>query len=85
MPSVQNPHQCEYSESPEQPEAWIPHRHQENPGSEDMYWLISWDGFMKSLPVLPDLSGGASNHGISLEEIPVERRQKFLDRQKKMK
>ncbi|XP_037537374.1 retinal guanylyl cyclase 2 [Nematolebias whitei] len=27
----------------------------------------------------------ASNHGISLDEIPVERRQKFLDRQKKMK
>uniref|UniRef100_A0AAQ6IQU5 Guanylate cyclase n=1 Tax=Anabas testudineus TaxID=64144 RepID=A0AAQ6IQU5_ANATE len=54
-------------------------------GSEDTYWLMGQDGFTKPLPVPPDLSGGASNHGISLDEIPVERRQKFLDRQKKMK
>ncbi|XP_019963441.1 retinal guanylyl cyclase 2-like [Paralichthys olivaceus] len=51
-------------------------------GSEDTYWLIGQDGFTKPLPVPPDLTGGASNHGISLDEIPVERRQKFLDRQK---
>uniref|UniRef100_A0A4W6BJ88 Guanylate cyclase n=1 Tax=Lates calcarifer TaxID=8187 RepID=A0A4W6BJ88_LATCA len=54
-------------------------------GSEDTYWLIGRDGFTKRLPVPPDLTGGASNHGISLDEIPVERRQKFLDRQKKTK
>ncbi|XP_029381869.1 retinal guanylyl cyclase 2-like [Echeneis naucrates] len=54
-------------------------------GSEDTYWLIGRDGFIKPLPVPPDLTGGASNHGISLDEIPFERRQKFLDRQKMMK
>uniref|UniRef100_A0AAQ5YP74 Guanylate cyclase n=1 Tax=Amphiprion ocellaris TaxID=80972 RepID=A0AAQ5YP74_AMPOC len=54
-------------------------------GTEDTYWLMGRDGFDKPLPVPPDLTGGASNHGISLDEIPVERRQKFLDRQKKMK
>ncbi|XP_054609222.1 retinal guanylyl cyclase 2-like isoform X2 [Dunckerocampus dactyliophorus] len=54
-------------------------------GSEDTYWLVGRDDFNKPLPIPPDLMGGASNHGISLDEIPVERRQKFLDRQKKMK
>ncbi|XP_023287196.1 retinal guanylyl cyclase 2-like [Seriola lalandi dorsalis] len=54
-------------------------------GSEDTYWLTGRDGFTKHLPVPPDLTGGASNHGISLDEIPVERRQKFLERQKMMK
>ncbi|KAG7232656.1 hypothetical protein INR49_008236 [Caranx melampygus] len=54
-------------------------------GVEDTYWLMGRDGFTKPLPVPPDLTGGATGHGISLEEIPVERRQKFLDRQKKMK
>uniref|UniRef100_A0A8D3CUY6 Guanylate cyclase n=1 Tax=Scophthalmus maximus TaxID=52904 RepID=A0A8D3CUY6_SCOMX len=54
-------------------------------GTEDTYWLMGRDGFTKPLPVPPDLLGGASNHGISLDEIPVERRQKFLDRQKKNK
>ncbi|KAM4611679.1 retinal guanylyl cyclase 2-like [Polymixia lowei] len=54
-------------------------------GVQDTYWLIGRDGFTKPLPVPPDLTGGASNHGISLEEIPVDRRQKFLDRQKKNK
>ncbi|XP_028297688.1 LOW QUALITY PROTEIN: retinal guanylyl cyclase 2-like [Gouania willdenowi] len=54
-------------------------------GSEDTYWLIGREGFDKPLPVPPDLIGGASNHGISLDEIPVERRQKFLDRQKNIK
>uniref|UniRef100_H3CB04 Guanylate cyclase n=1 Tax=Tetraodon nigroviridis TaxID=99883 RepID=H3CB04_TETNG len=52
-------------------------------GAVDTYWLVGRDGFDKPLPVPPDLTGGASNHGISLDEIPVERRQKFLDRQKK--
>uniref|UniRef100_A0A8D3C601 Guanylate cyclase n=1 Tax=Scophthalmus maximus TaxID=52904 RepID=A0A8D3C601_SCOMX len=47
-------------------------------------WCLG-HGFTKPLPVPPDLLGGASNHGISLDEIPVERRQKFLDRQKKNK
>ncbi|XP_041840656.1 retinal guanylyl cyclase 2-like [Melanotaenia boesemani] len=54
-------------------------------GTEDTYWLMGRDGFDKPLPTPPDLIGGASNHGISLDEIPVERRQKFLDRQKLMK
>ncbi|CAL8241074.1 unnamed protein product [Merluccius merluccius] len=54
-------------------------------GVEDTYWLTGRDGFTKILPVPPDLTGGASNHGISLEEIPVERRQRFLDRQKNNK
>ncbi|XP_038136383.1 retinal guanylyl cyclase 2-like [Cyprinodon tularosa] len=54
-------------------------------GTEDTYWLMGRDGFDKPLPVPPDLAGGSSNHGICLDEIPVERRQKFLDRQKKAK
>ncbi|XP_028254645.1 guanylyl cyclase GC-E-like [Parambassis ranga] len=54
-------------------------------GTEDTYWLMGRDDFNKPLPVPPDLTGGASNHGISLDEIPMERRQKFLDRQKIMK
>ncbi|KAM6894721.1 retinal guanylyl cyclase 1-like [Lycodopsis pacificus] len=54
-------------------------------GTVDTYWLMGREGFDKPLPVPPDLTGGASNHGINLDEIPVERRQKFLDRQKKMK
>lgn len=54
-------------------------------GTEDTYWLMGREDFNKPLPVPPDLTGGASNHGISLDEIPVDRRQKFLDRQKKMK
>ncbi|XP_033978007.1 LOW QUALITY PROTEIN: retinal guanylyl cyclase 2-like [Trematomus bernacchii] len=52
-------------------------------GTVDTYWLMGRDGFDKPLPVPPDLIGGASNHGISLDEIPPDRRQKFLDRQKK--
>uniref|UniRef100_A0A667ZXS4 Guanylate cyclase n=1 Tax=Myripristis murdjan TaxID=586833 RepID=A0A667ZXS4_9TELE len=59
--------------------------HTQVKGAEDTYWLIGRDGFNKPLPIPPDLTGGSSNHGISLDEIPVERRQKFLDRQKKMK
>ncbi|XP_071316761.1 retinal guanylyl cyclase 1 [Trachinotus anak] len=52
-------------------------------GIENTYWLVGRDDFEKPLPIPPDLHGG-SNHGISLEEIPVDRRQKFLDRQKRM-
>ncbi|XP_053198962.1 retinal guanylyl cyclase 2-like [Scomber japonicus] len=52
-------------------------------GVEDTYWLMGQDGFTKPLPTPPDLLGGAS-HGISLDEIPPDRRQKFLDRQQKM-
>uniref|UniRef100_A0A8C9T8U2 Guanylate cyclase n=1 Tax=Scleropages formosus TaxID=113540 RepID=A0A8C9T8U2_SCLFO len=53
-------------------------------GVEDTYWLVGRDGFDKPLPVPPDLTPGASNHGISLDEIPADRRQKFLERQKRM-
>uniref|UniRef100_A0A672RQE5 Guanylate cyclase n=1 Tax=Sinocyclocheilus grahami TaxID=75366 RepID=A0A672RQE5_SINGR len=53
-------------------------------GVEETYWLVGRDGFNKPLPVPPDLTPGASNHGINLDEIPMDRRQKFLDRQKKM-
>ncbi|XP_076606473.1 retinal guanylyl cyclase 1 isoform X1 [Chaetodon auriga] len=52
-------------------------------GIENTYWLVGREDFNKPLPIPPDLQGG-SNHGIALEEIPVDRRQKFLDRQKKM-
>ncbi|XP_062373163.1 retinal guanylyl cyclase 2-like [Sardina pilchardus] len=49
---------------------------------EATYWLIGREGYTKPLPIPPDLTGGASNHGISLEDLPPDRRQKFLDRQK---
>ncbi|XP_077448015.1 retinal guanylyl cyclase 1 [Stigmatopora argus] len=52
-------------------------------GVENTYWLVGRDDFKKPLPIPPDLQGG-SNHGIGLDEIPPDRRQKFLDRQKKM-
>ncbi|KAJ8267156.1 hypothetical protein GJAV_G00139150 [Gymnothorax javanicus] len=54
-------------------------------GVENTYWLVGRDGFDKPLPVPPDLTPGASNHGISLDEIPPDRRQKFIDRQNRMK
>ncbi|CAB1352606.1 unnamed protein product [Coregonus sp. 'balchen'] len=50
-------------------------------GVENTYWLAGRAGFDKVLPIPPDLTPGASNHGISLEEIPPDRKQKFLDRQ----
>ncbi|KAI4879491.1 hypothetical protein NFI96_034366 [Prochilodus magdalenae] len=53
-------------------------------GVEETFWLVGREGFNKPLPIPPDLTPGASNHGISLEEIPEDRRQRFLDRQKKM-
>uniref|UniRef100_A0A673CFY3 Guanylate cyclase n=1 Tax=Sphaeramia orbicularis TaxID=375764 RepID=A0A673CFY3_9TELE len=50
-------------------------------GIENTYWLVGREDFNKPLPIPPDLQG---NHGIGIDEIPVDRRQKFLDRQKKM-
>ncbi|XP_053703001.1 retinal guanylyl cyclase 1 [Synchiropus splendidus] len=52
-------------------------------GIENTYWLVGKQDFTKPLPKPLDLKGGG-NHGISIEEIPEDRRQKFLDRQKKM-
>uniref|UniRef100_A0A667ZME5 Guanylate cyclase n=1 Tax=Myripristis murdjan TaxID=586833 RepID=A0A667ZME5_9TELE len=49
-------------------------------GSETTYWLVGRKDYNKPLPIPPDLT----NHGIGLDEIPVDRRQKFLDRQKRM-
>ncbi|XP_062072419.1 retinal guanylyl cyclase 1 [Lepus europaeus] len=46
-------------------------------GAEDTYWLVGRRGFNKPLPKPPDLQPGASNHGISLQEIPPERRLKL--------
>uniref|UniRef100_A0A8C7TYM3 Guanylate cyclase n=1 Tax=Oncorhynchus mykiss TaxID=8022 RepID=A0A8C7TYM3_ONCMY len=54
-------------------------------GVENTYWLAGRAGFDKVLPIPPDLTPGASNHGISLEEIPPDRKQKFLDRQARNK
>ncbi|KAL1779324.1 retinal guanylyl cyclase 1 [Sigmodon hispidus] len=46
-------------------------------GAEDTYWLVGRLGFNKPIPKPPDLQPGASNHGISLQEIPLERRMKL--------
>ncbi|XP_076792660.1 retinal guanylyl cyclase 1 isoform X2 [Arvicanthis niloticus] len=46
-------------------------------GVEDTYWLVGRVGFNKPIPKPPDLQPGASNHGISLQEIPLERRKKL--------
>ncbi|XP_023369816.1 retinal guanylyl cyclase 1 [Otolemur garnettii] len=46
-------------------------------GAEDTYWLVGKRGFNKPIPKPPDLQQGASNHGISLQEIPPDRRQKL--------
>uniref|UniRef100_A0A8C4JC22 guanylate cyclase n=1 Tax=Dromaius novaehollandiae TaxID=8790 RepID=A0A8C4JC22_DRONO len=43
----------------------------------DTYWLVGREGFNKPIPTPPDLLPGASNHGISLDEIPPERRRKL--------
>uniref|UniRef100_A0A3P9QH61 Guanylate cyclase n=1 Tax=Poecilia reticulata TaxID=8081 RepID=A0A3P9QH61_POERE len=51
-------------------------------GIETTYWLVGKEGFNKPLPVPIETKDGV-NHGIGLEEIPPDRRQKFLDRQKK--
>uniref|UniRef100_A0A8C6LMP7 Guanylate cyclase n=1 Tax=Nothobranchius furzeri TaxID=105023 RepID=A0A8C6LMP7_NOTFU len=52
-------------------------------GVETTYWLVGKDDFHKALPVPIEVKDLGVNHGIGLEEIPVDRRQKFLDRQKK--
>ncbi|XP_006863562.1 PREDICTED: retinal guanylyl cyclase 1 [Chrysochloris asiatica] len=46
-------------------------------GAEDTYWLVGRLGFNKPIPKPPDLQPGTSNHGISLQEIPPERRWKL--------
>ncbi|XP_029784660.1 retinal guanylyl cyclase 1, partial [Suricata suricatta] len=46
-------------------------------GTEETYWLVGRRGFNKPLPKPPDLQPGASNHGISLQEIPLDRRLKL--------
>ncbi|XP_053575462.1 retinal guanylyl cyclase 1 [Bombina bombina] len=46
-------------------------------GVEDTYWLVGREGFNKPLPIPPDIIPGASNHGISLDEIPESRRKKL--------
>ncbi|XP_038134711.1 retinal guanylyl cyclase 1 [Cyprinodon tularosa] len=51
-------------------------------GVETTYWLVGKEGFNKPLPVPMDTKDG-TNHGIGLDELPPDRRQKFLDRQKK--
>ncbi|XP_077022009.1 retinal guanylyl cyclase 1 [Tamandua tetradactyla] len=46
-------------------------------GAEETYWLVGRRGFNKPIPKPPDLQPGTSNHGISLQEIPAERRHKL--------
>nr|AWC68201.1 guanylate cyclase 2D [Arizona elegans] len=46
-------------------------------GTEDTYWLIGRDGFTKPIPTPPDLKPGASSHGISMDEIPADRKEKL--------
>ncbi|XP_065388800.1 retinal guanylyl cyclase 1 isoform X3 [Macaca fascicularis] len=46
-------------------------------GAEDTFWLVGRRGFNKPIPKPPDLQPGSSNHGISLQEIPPERRRKL--------
>ncbi|XP_020372710.2 retinal guanylyl cyclase 2-like isoform X2 [Rhincodon typus] len=47
-------------------------------GFEDTFWLVGREGFNKPLPTPPNLLPGASNHGLNLEEVPLERRQKLM-------
>ncbi|XP_051900501.1 retinal guanylyl cyclase 2-like [Pristis pectinata] len=47
-------------------------------GVEDTFWLVGREGFNKPLPIPPDLLPGASNHGLNLDEVPPERRQKLM-------
>ncbi|XP_053117185.1 retinal guanylyl cyclase 1 isoform X2 [Hemicordylus capensis] len=46
-------------------------------GVEDTFWLVGREGFNKPIPTPPDLLPGASSHGISMDEIPEERRKKL--------
>ncbi|XP_077326752.1 retinal guanylyl cyclase 1 isoform X1 [Lithobates pipiens] len=54
-------------------------------GVEDTYWLVGKEGFNKPLPTPPDVLPGASNHGISLDEIPEKRRIKLEQERDKLK
>ncbi|XP_067879692.1 retinal guanylyl cyclase 2-like [Heterodontus francisci] len=47
-------------------------------GVEDTFWLVGREGFNKPLPTPPDTLPGASNHGLCLEEVPPERREKLM-------
>nr|XP_056719612.1 retinal guanylyl cyclase 1 [Euleptes europaea] len=46
-------------------------------GVEDTYWLVGRDGFHKPIPMPPDLLGRKSAHGISVDEIPEDRKKKL--------
>ncbi|XP_062391830.1 retinal guanylyl cyclase 1 [Sardina pilchardus] len=52
-------------------------------GAEETFWLTGKDDFTKLLPTPPDTIPGASKEGLSLEEVPPDRKQRLLDRQKK--
>uniref|UniRef100_UPI00398E4D35 LOW QUALITY PROTEIN: retinal guanylyl cyclase 1-like n=2 Tax=Pristiophorus japonicus TaxID=55135 RepID=UPI00398E4D35 len=47
-------------------------------GIENTFWLVGREGFNKPLPTPPDLLPGASNHGLCLEEVPPERKEKLM-------
>ncbi|XP_069776055.1 retinal guanylyl cyclase 1-like [Narcine bancroftii] len=49
-------------------------------GAEDTFWLVGREGFSKPIPTPPDLLPGSStsNHGLDLDEVPPERRQKLM-------
>ncbi|KAM4035292.1 retinal guanylyl cyclase 1 [Anomaloglossus baeobatrachus] len=46
-------------------------------GVEDTFWLVGREGYDKPIPKPPDVGPGAGNHGISLDEIPENRRKKL--------
>ncbi|XP_058876920.1 retinal guanylyl cyclase 2-like [Acipenser ruthenus] len=54
-------------------------------GIEETYWLVGKEGFTKPLPTPPDIVPGASNHGINMDEIPIERRKKLQEREERMR
>ncbi|XP_060780759.1 retinal guanylyl cyclase 2 isoform X3 [Neoarius graeffei] len=45
-------------------------------GTEETYWLIGRDGFIKPLPVPPELKPGQMAHGLQMEEIAAYKRRK---------
>ncbi|XP_067828055.1 retinal guanylyl cyclase 2-like [Heptranchias perlo] len=47
-------------------------------GIEDTFWLVGREGFNKPIPTPPDLLPGASNHGLNLEKISPDRKQKLM-------
>ncbi|XP_041093284.1 retinal guanylyl cyclase 2-like [Polyodon spathula] len=54
-------------------------------GIEETFWLVGREGFTKPLPTPPDVMPGASNHGINLDEIPMDRRRKLQEREERMR